>query len=139
MLLELAFPPAAFLLMYVLMLFGGVEGDRLPAEGSWRALRGGIRCCYLTAALLPLLGFGLLAMYLGSGGSIWAFPRRRLLLPVLSFLLGVVNLGLAFAGRLPRKRCRIWHILLTASLFPSLALAAEAWLLWMLDLAYPRW
>ena len=138
MLLELAFPPAAFILGYVLLLFGGVEGDRLPAEGAWRALRGGIRCCYLTAALLPLLGFGLLAAYLGSGGSVW-FPCRRLLLPVLSFLLGIVNLGLAFAGRLPRKHCRLWHILLTASLFPSLALAAEAWLLWMLDLANPRW
>ena len=138
MLLELAFPPAAFILGYVLLLFGGVEGDRLPAEGAWRALRGGIRCCYLATALLPLLGFGLLAAYLGSGGSVW-FPCRRLLLPVLSFLLGIVNLGLAFAGRLPRKHCRLWHILLTASLFPSLALAAEAWLLWMLDLANPRW
>ena len=141
MLFSLMFPAAAFILVYVQLLFGGVEGDQLPAEGAWRALRGGMRCCYLATALLPLLGFGLLAAFLdGDGwGSLRMFPCRRLLLPALSFLLGVVNLGLTFAGRLPRKHSRLWHILLTASLLPSLALATEAWLLWMLDLAYPRW
>ncbi len=138
MLFSLMFPAAAFFLVYVQLRFGGVEGDRLPAEGAWRALRGGMRCCYLVSALLPLLSFGLLAAFLDGVGSIW-FPGRRLLLPALSFLLGIVNLGLAFAGRLPRKHSRLWHILLTASLLPSLALATEAWLLWMLDLAYPRW
>ncbi len=139
MLFSLTFPAAAFFLVYVQLLFGGVEGDRLPAEGAWRALRGGIRCCYLAAALLPLLGFGLLAAHLDGGGSIRMVPDRRLLLPALSFLLGIVNLGLAFAGRLPRKHSRLWHILLTASLLPSLALATEAWVLWMLDLADSRW
>lgn len=136
-LFSLTFPAAAFFLAYVQLLFGGVEGDRLPAEGAWRALRGGIRCCYLAAALLPLLSFGLLAAYLGSGESIRMFPGRRLLLPILSFLLGIVNLGLAFAGRLPRKHGRLWHILLTASLLPSLALATEAG--WLLAFADSRW
>ena len=137
MLFSLAFPAAAFFLVYVQLLFGGVEGDRLPAEGSWRALRGGIRCCYLAAALLPLLSFGLLAAFLDGGGSIWTFPDRRLLLPALSFLLGIVNLGLAFTGRLPRKHSCLWHIFLTASLLPSLALATEAG--WMLAFADFRW
>ena len=138
MLFSLMFPAAAFILVYVQLLFGGVEGDRLPAEGAWRALRGGMRCCYLATALLPLLSFGLLAAFLDGGGSIW-FPGRRLLLPALSFLLGIVNLGLAFAGRLPRKHSRLWHILLTASLLPSLVLATEAGWMWVFDLAQPRW
>ncbi len=135
-LFSLTFPAAAFFIVYVLLLLGGTE-DEDAAAGGWRALSGGKRFCYLASALLPLLSFGLLAAYLGSGESIRMFPGRCLLLPILSFLLGIVNLGLAFAGRLPRKHGRLWHILLTASLLPSLALATEAG--WLLAFADSRW
>ena len=132
-LFSLTFPAAAFFIVYVLLLLGGTE-DEDAAAGGWRALSGGKRFCYLASALLPPLGFLLLCAYPDvSPAYLLARRWHILLLPALSFLLGLGNLALCLARRLPQKHGRRRHILLTLSLIPSLALMDHVWILWTID------
>ena len=134
-LFSLTFPAAAFFIVYVLLLLGGTE-DEDAAAGGWRALSGGKRFCYLASTLLPPLGFLLLCAYPDvSPAYLLARRWRILLLPALSFLLGLGNLALCLARRLPQKHGRRRHILLTLSLIPSLALMDYVWILWTIDYA----
>ena len=121
--------PAAFITVFAMALFGGAaEAD--DGSGGWKALRAGPKLCYLAAVILPLTGVFLVSRMPDVWPSLRA-ARRILLLAVPGLLLGLANLILAFRRR-PRKCLLHWHILLTLSLLPSLALAESVLLAWLL-------
>lgn len=132
--LWLIFPEAAFFIVYVMLLYGGIK-EEVPAAGvSWKELGGGKRFCYLASALLPLLGFLLLFAFSEMPmAALLARGWRFLLLPALSFLLGLGNLVLCLARRLQQRHGRRRHLLLTLSLIPALALTNYAGILWLID------
>ncbi len=97
-----------------------VEDD---GSGGWKALPLSRRICYLAAPGLPLPGLVMFCA-LPKGWSetfSWYFPA----LAAPGLLLGLGNLALVFARR-RRKRLKLWHGLLTATLLPSLAL--DGWM-----------
>ena len=134
----------AFLLFLVFVIvaefaaaiFKGPAGENEGPVG-WKALRLNRKICYLIAVGLPLLGLVLFCA-LPKG---WSNTRSTWYLPILAapgLLLGLGNLALVFARR-RRKRLKLWHGLLTASLLPSLTFVGWTTFVWVILSVFADW